>query len=146
MPPLFRFWRGSTRVKVIDPGTNTALVSTIGYNVNSGLNSYPITFNQLAPSGNICLDQPTVVVPSLSGGAEYEVPYYSITHASHPVVFSGTGTGVSVTRDATDNQINLYVTQNTVFSPQTRVFRAAGDDFSLGFFIGTLPLTSAQLF
>jgi len=143
--PLFRFWRGSTRVKIIDPGTNTALVSSVGFNNNTTnlSQSLPISFPTTVPTTNLCLDQPTVVVPSLSGGAEYEVPYYSITHASHPVVVNGNVAGVA--RDITDNQLNLYVTQNTVFSPQTRVFRAAGDDYSLGFFIGTLPLTSSTL-
>lgn len=139
--PLFRFWRGSTRVKVIDPTTNAPLFTALTYN-NDGVYVTPCVTGSRSPSSLNSTDQPTVTVPSLSGGGEFEIPYYSLTHASHVVSFNGT----NIVKEAVDNIATLFVTQSAPFTTATRVYRAAGDDYSLGFFIGTIPLTTANLY
>lgn len=139
--PLFRFWRGSTRVKVIDPTTATALFTSLVYN-NSVAYSSPCVGTTQSPASSVVSDQPTVTIPSLSGGGEYEVPYYSLTHASHVVMHSG----ALQSRETVDNQATLFVTQSAPFTTATRVYRAAGDDYSLGFFIGTIPLASTPIY
>jgi len=138
---LFRFWRGSTRIKIVDPGSNTMLTTQMIPNTLA-YNSYPVALMPTPPVGQA--DQPTVTIPSLSGGGEYEIPYYSMTHASHVTVNSSASTAFPA-RELIDNQSLLQVTQQSNFSTSTRVYRAAGDDYSLGFFIGTIPLTTATM-
>jgi len=135
---LFRFWRGSTRVKIVDPVSNSML-STQTLVWAGPTNTHAVALMPTPPIGQT--DQPTVTIPSLSGGGEYEIPYYSMTHASHVTINSSTGNNF-VTREAIDNQTLLQVTQQSNFSTSTRIYRAAGDDYSLGFFIGTIPLTT----
>jgi hypothetical protein len=145
--PLFRFQRGSTRVKVIDHALMAANFTTdLFYNIGaSGYSNPPVTSTFTPVSTALCCDHPTVVVPSLSGGGEYEIPYYSMTHSSHVVVASSLA--ALPAREAVDNQPALTVTQASAgYSGGTRIYRSAGDDFSFGFFIGTVPLAYLPLF
>jgi len=136
----FRFWRGSTRIKIIDPSSDALLTTQTLYNTGgAGFNVIQLISTPAVPN----TDQPTVTVPSLSGGGEYEMPYYSMTHASHVVVSSSPS--FFPAREAIDNQPYFQVTQQGNFSTNTRVYRAAGDDFSLGFFFGTVPLTPSNV-
>lgn len=130
---MFRFWRGAVRIKFIDPVSASPIFTAVGYNATA-YGPVSIPGSATGPTGTTC-DQPTVVVPSLSGGAEYEIPYYSMTHTTHVRLVPG-----STLRESVDNQMNLYVTQKDNLSTSARVYRAAGDDFSFGFFIGTVPL------
>jgi len=139
----FRFVRGGIRFKIIDPAiTTAAYVNTF---VGAASNVSPVSSFSASNVTN-GLDQPVVVVPSLTGGIEVEMPYYNATHASHVRLVSGIPLS-SELREPTDNAMCLQVapaqttTTLTPFSTALRVYRAAADDYSLGFFIGVPPLT-----
>lgn len=133
---MFRFWRGSTRVKYIDPSVQSPVITQTFYNTGT---NYLVNGQTTAaiPNTNSACDQPTVTVPNLSGGVELEVPFYSQTHASHVYFVAGT---MAVPREHTDQYPYLNLTQIGNISTNAVSYRAAGDDLALGFFIGTLPL------
>lgn len=143
----FRFVRGGTRVKIIDPAVNNAWFVNTWLGSTATGTPLPHTFSTTSNVAN-GLDQPVVVVPSLSGGIELEMPYYNSTHASHVRLVTGFS-GSSDTHEATDNAMMLQFSPAqtvsgtpTSFSPAMRVYRAAADDYSLGFFIGVPPLNN----
>jgi hypothetical protein len=135
--PLFRFARGGMKFKVWDPNSaNAPLTSQIMNIGNQTTGTYAVSATYGVPG--IC-DHPTISVPQFSGGAEYEMPYYNATHTSHVRTVSASTS--PVTREATDSPLILVVSQgSTNFSTAARVYKAAADDFGLGFFIGVLPL------
>jgi len=146
----FRFVRGGMRYKFIDPLATGAYYVNTYVGPGAAASVTPVTF---AGTNSVVngLDQPVVVVPSLTGGIEVEMPYYNATHASHVRLTNGS-TLSSDQREITDSALVLQINTAqsvtatpTSFSPATRVFRAAADDYSLGFFIGVPPLnTTAQ--
>jgi len=138
---LFRYTRGAMRHKIIDPG-NSGSCLTAQIRVATGTQGNSVFFGAVQPKG--CCDQPLIFLPSLTGGAEIEMPYYNATHASGTRYVSGVGQNQS--RSVYDNPLLLQVTQGAMYSTSARVFRAAGDDHSFGFFIGTLPTCASAVF
>lgn len=141
----FRFVRGGIRLKVIDPAVTNAWFVNTWLGTAANMTTQPHLFTTANNTTN-GLDQPVVVVPSLSGGIELEMPYYNATHASH-VRLVTSFSGSSDTRETTDNMVLVQINPAqivagtpTSYSPAMRVYRAAADDYSLGFFIGTPPL------
>lgn len=133
----YRFCRGSMRVKTFDP--SAAAISAQVYLAANTLTSNPVV-PQAGPQISGFLDQPVVMLPQFTGGGEFEMPYYNGTHVSH--VRHSTGTLGSLI-EAGDNKLRLIVTQSAAFSSSAKVYRAAGDDYSLGFFIGVVPLSNS---
>lgn len=139
----YRFTRGGVRVKIFDPaGLETYMAANI--RVASGSTGPPIIMNPVHPKGTC--DHPALSVSRLSGGAELEMPFYSGTHCTHIRFASDQTATEQISRPTTDSQQLLQVTQGVNFSENARVYRAASDDFSFGFFIGTMPTCSAGVF
>lgn len=145
----FRFVRGGTRLKIIDPSVSGAWYVNTYQGAVGSMSTAPVSFSTTSIVTN-GLDQPVVVVPSLTGGIEVEMPYYNATHASHVRIVTGFA-GSSDVREATDSamllQINPAQTNAaapTSYSPAMRIYRAAADDYSLGFFIGVPPLNGTS--
>lgn len=138
---LFRFARGGMKFKIID-SSNLTGVLTAQIRVATSTAGAPVAFGYVAP-GATC-DQPAIFLPSLQGGAEIEMPYYNSTHASHVRYYSGPTQNPA--REAYDSPLLLQVAPSTAFSLTSRVYRAAADDYSLGFFIGTVPTCASAVF
>lgn len=139
---LYRFNRGATRFKIIDPSNmGSCLTAQVRVGAGSG-DLGPVFFGAVQPKG--CCDQPAVFIPSLTGGAEIEMPYYNSTHVMGSRYTSGVGQAYVLSPN--DNPLLLQVTQGAQYSTYARVYRAAGDDYSLGFFIGTIPTCSSTVF
>jgi hypothetical protein len=134
----FRFARGGMRFKYIDPGSTVPVISQVDYTFTTPTRKQTYVTDNLARGSTV--NQPTITLPNLTGGAEYEVPFYSQTHAIH--VSHASSTSTSMPREDTDNPIRLAITQAGGFSKAARVYKAAADDYSLGFFIGTVPIAT----
>jgi hypothetical protein len=139
---LFRFNRGAMRFKIIDPSNmGSSLTAQVRVGAGSGVLG-PVFFGAVPPKA--CCDQPAVFLPSLTGGAEIEMPYYNSTHVMNTRYTSGVGQAATLSPN--DNPLLLQVTQGAQYSIKSRVYRAAGDDYSFGFFIGTVPTCSMPVF
>lgn len=142
--PLYRYYRGGVRFKVL--WTTTVPTTSIfmsrlaifdGYNMSCPVLSDASGALDTAVTG-FTMDLPVVHNGATGMLPEVEVPYYGATHARHVMA-------VSYNRPLM-NDLKTGGPMLTISSPTSttvpRVYRAVGDDFSAGFFIGTLPLAA----
>jgi len=119
--PLFALARGSFRVKVL---TNSK-EHVHAYNKSVRLANHPLPviydIAQLDPPDPLA---ETIVLPSLTGVVEVELPQYNNYMSYLP---AHANLGVASSFEATQRL--------DVVGPVTRVYRAVGDDFDMGFFL-----------
>jgi len=134
---MFRYWRGATRYKVLDAATPGAtMIATLdACDDVIALPAYSITTNSSSNATNM---NSVVTTTQMQGGIEVEVPFYSAQH-SRPVLHSCS----TFQSTPLNGETRLTISQSSGFSTALKIYRAAGDDFSFGFFIGTVPLTTA---
>lgn len=141
LAPLFAVQRGSIRLKVqTDDTDKLALSAAMGYNL--GTTSASIFSNNTGSEGADAgvVDNRAVTFSQFTGGIEIEIPPYQRSHCYIQSVLTPTL--------ATQVGSNLFPDQFVVFkrgvgsafSANTLIWRAAGDDYSLGFFLGAIPL------
>jgi hypothetical protein len=133
---MYRYYRGAARIKVATGNTSGTFMASM----------VPATGNVTAAAAigtatDIISGVQTIIAPSLSSGTmgmqpEVEMPFYGNTHCRQvynasnysPLALESSKCGHSL------------IVQMSGSSGVWRVLRSAGDDFSAGFFIGTLPL------
>lgn len=138
--PLYLLSRGSMRFKVVAYSTvesrpmNAVLLRRLGYVSNVPVRNEGVVGNQNLLNVAFTYSQ-------LTGGTEAEVPPYQVGHCRVNNVMTPTNGLYSLNS-------TLYPDQSVVFrndyaagyTTGVPVMRAIGDDYSLGFFLGTIPL------
>jgi hypothetical protein len=135
--PLFRYYRGGMRYKLIDNvATGQVLTATLR------AETLPLPFPVYASGSafnSTCTNQ-VVTTTQMQGGIELETPFYGYSHsrsvqlsASTPIAGPDLG------------EVAVNVSQTANYSTNLKIFRFAADDFSYGFFIGCPPLTTGQM-
>lgn len=128
---MYAFHRGGQRIKFISNVTEAnVLTASIRYYDTLG------GADMVSVIGPTPFDhEPTAVgveqLAKFSGGLELEVPYGTYTHLRYNA-YSDHG----VSFNASEGGLALILNQSVVGNQQHRIYRAAADDFSFGFFIG----------
>jgi len=165
---LYGFWRGSMRIKLTNTDISaddyaTASNTTLRVNL---WNSIQDAFNQLTSAftaGGLPV-QPIAVLPpgtlgmgnsqhvidtNVEGLAEFEVPYYNISHISPATLYGTAETPVTI-----PNVLKGHIPPTIVaVSPTAPVvkdgsskslqfYRAVGDDFTFMYLVGVPPLVN----
>jgi hypothetical protein len=132
---LYSYGRGSIRFKT---------ASTDGNSNGLGLWQSATTGDLSGSTSVSGVIGPIYALPYAVGNSavypmpEVQVPYYSDTHMS---IITPSGRGSTyMTNNVPTTKLVVYIPVET---GQTLVKRQIGDDFSLGFFIGTMPLVTA---
>lgn len=122
---MFAYWRGSTRAKcILPPSIGNSRIRLWVDTVSNIWSTVPYT-----PGNNSVTTSDVLQLIPISGVIEVEVPQYTKCHAYVPW-------GISV-----DSAASPYTSPNSLFidvptgTPIT-TYRAAGDDFDCGMFIG----------
>jgi hypothetical protein len=138
--PLFGYRRGSIRMHITDYSRTPAYVQkhwvcTYGYSLltatspSGTANTAAIQFNPL--EGHVLSTEVS------SGGIEVQYPFYSKAHC-HMNLPQYHASSVIAT-DYSPRHVS-YIQSNECTSTNLKIYRAAGDDFSLGCFLCTVPL------
>lgn len=165
---LYGFWRGSMRIKLTNTDISaddyaTASNTTLRVNL---WNSIQDSFNQLTsaftagglpvqpiaalPPGTLGMgNSQHVIDTNVEGLAEFEVPYYNISHISPATLYGSAETPVTI-----PNVLKGHIPPTIVaVSPTAPVvkegsskslqfYRAVGDDFTFMYLVGVPPLVN----
>lgn len=163
---LYAFWRGSMRWKMLtmraDSTTATRSFSTSPYLIKqfsalddsmqtliSDLTTSQFIVTPITNTSDVTASatSDTIVLPSLEGMIEFEVPYYNISHIT-PAVYAPSPSMVTEDGFMLGNIPPQLVTM-TPFSPPSATnvqysthYRAPGDDFSFFYLLGVPPLVN----
>jgi hypothetical protein len=163
---IYAFWRGSMRWKMLNmradtaTGTrsfNTAPVEISQYaslsdSMATLINSVTTSLTPVTPitlPNDVGASEPstTVVLPSLEGMIEFEVPYYNVSHIT-PAVYAPAPSAVTSNGFFLGNTPPQIVTVSPFSIPSatnvsyTTHYRAPGDDFSFFYLLGVPPLVN----
>lgn len=122
---MFAYWRGSTRAKcILPPSIGNSRIRLWVDTVSNLWSTVPYT-----PGNNSVTTSDVLQLIPISGVIEVEVPQYTKCHAYVPW-------GISV-----DSSTSPYTSPNSLFidvptGTLITTYRAAGDDFDCGMFIG----------
>lgn len=127
---MFALQRGGQRLKLLSdmtPGvvTTAQLVYGPDLAISAAVINGPVN---LTISPMLC----TLENASQFGGLEVEIPYGSYTHA-HSVGYAAVGFNTSVNKEGSTR---VHIAQSSGLNKDLRLYRAAADDLSFGFFIG----------
>ncbi|QNT09305.1 structural protein [Hovenia dulcis-associated virus 2] len=161
---LYQFRRGSIRFLFKSSSISTDF--TLRYDPELGILDVPIIsntrpFGDVAPirevtqfaSGVALLDQRlTCTIPfrsHLQGGMEVEFPYYSRFHKLKTAVFPRDSMNSLYTQQIRQGRVPaglaFFITYNNPANTTLEVYRAAADDFTLGYLLGA-PLCQFRQF
>jgi len=163
---IYAFWRGSMRWKMLNMRADTVggtrefnpspylikQFSSLGDSMQSLISNLATSLTIVTPVVN-SLDvsasstSETVVLPSLEGMVEFEVPYYNVSHIT-PAVYAPAPSVVTNSGFMLGNTPPQLVTIAPFSTPSaTNVqfsthYRAPGDDFSFFYLLGVPPLVN----
>lgn len=139
--PLFAFNRGSVRYKVMIPAltAGSCFSALLFPNDNT---SQSTQFGSAAATSTNVLDNRALTFTQFSGGIEVEVPAYQRGHCRFSNVLTPTQSASIGGPWFADQQLAICSNERNTIATTSFVYRAIGDDYSLGFFIGTLPLVT----
>ncbi len=115
-------YRSRHETTIVDPFSTIQLPVSGGY------------FNQ------ITTDNRALARSSLSGGMEIEVPAYQRNHSRKNRVLSAYTDSPNDRINGSD--VSLTIRYDRALTGRNTFYRAAGDDYSCGFFVGTFPLVN----
>jgi hypothetical protein len=150
--PLFAFYRGSIRIKVNGNVPYPITATTFPkWQATNSAQQLPVKFVAATSFRPLV---PHAVATTNENFLEVQVPYYSNRHCTRTNLLTRPGV-VSV--NTVDMQAPTHVVEfrlnrndaNVAFNPATttmryNVFRSVGDDFTAGFFTGTVPLINTN--
>lgn len=138
---MFALYRGGVIIRTLSGGggISHATMASSGYTIMGITTSEAGALN----GGFNCTDSRVVTLNQSQGALDVLVPYYSRT-ASSPVIQPSAWNSNTTDTRAYANHINLHCYSSTIDSMHNRVNylvgRQVADDFSLGGFLGVLPL------
>lgn len=135
LTPLFGFVRGGMRFKaIIEGNTSFSAVSNL-YTAQSSVGTIFLegTGSVVAPQLN---NQP-FSFPQFTGGLEVELAPYQRGHCWVTQVVAPSTTIPLNTTQVPGQALTILGSQSLA---DTQIFRAVSDDYSLGFFVGTVPI------
>jgi len=148
---LFGYYRGSVRLKsyplnVTDPHVRMHALTSASSNGNGVTYNLPFTAANFGSKTyeiySTCFG--TTTSAAFDTANEIQIPYYNSTYMS-PVVLNSFAGSTNV-RARTHPSMNMAIKYNnttaSTIGPHIVVLRQGADDFSFGFFTGSMPLIS----
>lgn len=142
---LFAFRRGAVRVKIMNSDTtvtqqhyNCTLSNTATGITRPGSTGTAFSSAYLPAHSHV-----VTCTEIQSGGGEFEHPHYSAYPflINRPYKYDNTVDLTSLGENCTS-----YIYTSNKLMSQVRFYRAAADDFSFGYFVGTVPLVANTAF
>lgn len=148
---MFALSRGAVRLKVIQrQPLTTCLPQAFAVPSNGTLPADNFTFNatvSLPVQTGFAPTRAQALFREENGGVEIEFPYYSRTHssASADLLYnSSTGNAIKTSPQGVTTRSLGYVWYETTPASTPRIYRAAGEDFSVGLFVSVPPVNGYQ--
>jgi len=171
---IYAFWRGSMRIKAVSSNNGTTSGSAgTGFQGNWIVNMYnsvqdtfnflvsrftvgqPIQTANIASSGTLNMGASAQLIrPMLEGAAEFEVPYYNVSHISPCTTYDPvTELPITVANVLKGHIPPVIVQMVPAFRADATggaqgivsdFYRAPGDDFSFMYLVGVPPLVNVS--
>lgn len=149
----YALMRGGIRIKTLDLAPVTGAVQ-IAASFTPNTTTFGFTNNfiftpALQGANDLPRNRPTTIFHTTgNGGAEAEYPYYNKYHSAPTAACigasNGSGTQLTTDRDIAPNTVGYvnYPSIAGVSPTDPYILRAAAEDFSLGLFVSTPPVTA----